>query len=122
MAKILVAEDEHALAELIARVLRAAGHTVELARDGNEAWNLLEQGGVDIVLSDLLMPELSGYGLLEKMRADERFKEVPCLVLSNSGQIDDLNRAYEVGANAVLIKANFNPSQVIEQVNQYLGN
>ncbi len=116
MASIIIAEDETILATLMRSQLEGAGHKVRTATNGQEAWELLEAETPDVVLSDLLMPEMSGYELLEKMRADERFKKIPCLVLSNSGQIDDLNRAFTVGATDVLIKANFNPEQLIGKV------
>lgn len=120
MAKIILAEDEGALAGLIAQVLSSSGHTVTVAPDGQQAWEALDAHGADLVLSDLLMPVMSGYALLEKIRADERFKTLPCVVLSNSGQIDDLNRAYQVGANDVLIKTNFNPAQLMALIAKYL--
>jgi CheY-like chemotaxis protein len=122
MATLIIAEDEPILASLMKSELEHAGHIVYSAINGKQAWDYLEQEDVhvDAILSDLLMPEMNGYELLEKVRADERFKEIPCLVLSNSGQINDLNRAYESGANDVLIKANFNPDQLIGKVETLL--
>lgn len=120
MASIIIAEDETILATLMRSQLEGAGHVVRTAANGQMAWELLEAETPDIVLSDLLMPEMSGYELLEKMRSDERFKAIPCLVLSNSGQIDDLNRAFTMGATDVLIKANFNPEQLIGKVETLL--
>ncbi len=121
MSKIVVVEDEEILRTLVEKELTGAGHEVRTAVNGEEAWALLEEETPDILLSDLLMPLMNGYDLLVRIRADERFKELPCLVLSNSGQINDLNRAYECGANDVLIKTNFNPEQLEEKVRQLLA-
>jgi CheY-like chemotaxis protein len=120
MAHILIAEDEEILADLITKELQEAGHTTVTTVNGQVAWQKLQEEAFDLVISDLLMPEKSGYDLLSDIRADERFEHLPCLVLSNSGQIDDLNRAYAVGATDVLIKTNFNPDQLTGKVAQLL--
>ena len=124
MPYLIIAEDEPILASLMKGELENAGFTIAVTNNGKEAWDVLtaEHASVpDAILSDLLMPEMNGYELLEKIRADDRFKDIPCLVLSNSGQIDDLNRAYQSGANDVLIKANFNPDQLIGKVHGLLA-
>lgn len=120
MARILIAEDENILANLMQQQLVQAGHTVVVTTDGQQAWEALEREGFDLLISDLLMPVKSGYDLLTDLRASESLASLPCLVLSNSGQIDDLNRAYAVGATDVLIKTNFNPDQLIGKVQQLL--
>lgn len=121
MAHILVVEDEKILGDLIQQQLEKAGHTVVLTTNGEEAWKEMLTGTFDLLISDLLMPIKSGYDLLSDVRAEEKFANLPCLVLSNSGQIDDLNRAYAVGATDVLIKTNFNPDQLIGKVDQLLA-
>ncbi len=117
---ILVVEDETILRDLMAKTLVDSGNVVHTAGNGKEAWDALQELKPDIILLDLLMPLVTGYELLGKLRSDERFKTTPCLVLSNSGQIDDLNRAFALGATDVLIKANFNPEQLILKVEQIL--
>ncbi len=121
MAHILIAEDEDILASLMQQQLSLAGHTVVVAKNGEEAWKALQSGGFNLLISDLLMPIKSGYDLLTDVRASDTLSELPCLVLSNSGQIDDLNRAYAVGATDVLIKTNFNPEQLTGKVDQLLA-
>lgn len=121
MAHILIAEDEEILANLMQQQLVLAGHTAVVAKNGEEAWKVLQGGGFNLLISDLLMPIKSGYDLLTDVRASDTLSELPCLVLSNSGQIDDLNRAYAVGATDVLIKTNFNPEQLTGKVDQLLA-
>ncbi|CAN5147551.1 hypothetical protein BH11PAT4_BH11PAT4_7110 [soil metagenome] len=121
MAHILIAEDEEILANLMQQQLVASGHTVLVTTNGEEAWNALQHGEFQLLVSDLMMPIKSGYDLLTDLRASETLSELPCLVLSNSGQIDDLNRAYAVGATDVLIKTNFNPEQLSGKVDQLLA-
>lgn len=115
-AHILIVEDEELLAQLMKQQLETAGYAVEVAYDGQMAWESIKTNPPQIILTDLLMPKMSGYELLEKLRQNDKTKTIPCLVLSNSGQADDLNRAYSLGAQDVLIKANFNPDQLIGKV------
>jgi two-component system sensor histidine kinase ChiS len=115
---ILIIEDEQILRELISGELVKKGYIVSTASDGVGGWNAIQEKNPDLVLLDLLMPLMSGYDVLTKMRATRAYKKLPCIVISNSGQFDDLNRAYDCGANDVLIKADFNPDQVIEKIEQ----
>jgi CheY-like chemotaxis protein len=121
MAHILIAEDEEILANLMQQQLVAGGHTVQVTTNGEEAWKALQVGEFQLLVSDLMMPIKSGYDLLTDVRASDTMADLPCLVLSNSGQIDDLNRAYAVGATDVLIKTNFNPEQLSGKVDQLLA-
>jgi len=120
-ANILIVEDEEILRDLIAEQLKKKGYEIRLAADGEAGWRMLGEQKPDLLLLDLLMPLMSGYDVLTKMRADADLKDVPCIVISNSGQMDDLNRAYDCGADDVLIKADFNPDQVVEKIEQLLA-
>ena len=115
-ATILIVEDEEILRDLIAEEVRKRGYKVSLAANGKEGWQQAQEVKPAMILLDLLMPEMSGYDFLVKLRADDELKTTPCIVISNSGQIDDLNRAYECGADDVLIKADFNPDQVAAKI------
>ncbi len=117
---ILIIEDEEILRDLVAEEVRKRGYEVTVAADGEEGWARLEEVRPALVLLDLLMPIMSGYDFLQKLRAHKDFKDTPCIVISNSGQIDDLNRAYDCGANDVLIKADFNPDQVAAKIGALL--
>ena len=121
MATIALIEDEALLRELFEQRLQKAGHIVQTATNGKEGWQLIQDQRPDLVLLDLLMPLMSGYDVLTAMRANKEFKATPVLVISNSGQINDLNRAYECGADDVLIKADFNPDQLLHKVEELLA-
>ena len=116
MSKVLVVEDEKILRDLMADELVKAGYEVKTAADGGEGWQLIQEFKPAVVLLDLLMPVMSGYDVLLKLRESPELKNIPCLVISNSGQIDDLNRAFTCGADDVLIKTDFNPDEVILKV------
>ena len=109
---ILLAEDHPASAEFAVRVLRAEGFTdeVAVARDGAEAIDYLfdpERSAEDmprLVLLDLNMPRHNGFGVLKKMRQEERTRFIPVVMLTASNHPDDVHRAYELGANGYLDK------------------
>jgi CheY-like chemotaxis protein len=109
---ILLVEDSPEYAELAVRVLRAEGFTDEVvvARDGVEAIDYLyspERSAEDmprLVLLDLNMPRLDGFRVLRKMRQEEHTKFVPVVMLTSSNYLDEVRRAYELGANGYLDK------------------
>lgn len=115
-ARILIAEDEPHLLKLLAGVLSEHGHAVELARDGLEAWSRVQRDPrVDLLLTDLRMPNLDGYellGLLGRLPAASR---PPCLVLTAVGNSRDHARAIALGASGVMTKP-FRALEVLEAV------
>lgn len=121
MPKIMVIEDEKILQDLMSAELVKWGYQIETASDGEEALQKIRQTNPDLILLDLVMPMKNGYAVLAELRQDPLFQNTPIIVISNSGQIDDLNRAYDLGANDVLIKAEFNPEQVAKKVKAWLS-
>lgn len=120
MPTILVVEDETVLRSLIESELKKNGYTVVAVEHGQLALAVLENQPIDLILLDLLMPVMNGYDFLTHLRATARFASLPCIVFSNSGQPNDLNRAYQCGANAVLIKADFDPAELVQKVQALL--
>ena len=110
---ILLVEDHPVSAELAVGLLRREGFTddeVAVARDGVEAIDYLfdpERSSEDmprLVLLDLNMPRLNGFGVLKKMRQEERTRFVPVVMLTSSNHPDEVRRAYDLGANGYLDK------------------
>lgn len=121
MATIAVIEDEEILRELISEQLRESDYTVQTAENGRAGWEMVQREKPDLILLDLLMPQMSGYDFLKLLRSHLTLRQIPCIVISNSGQIHDLQRAYECGANDILIKAEFNPDEVVQKVRDLLA-
>ena len=94
MALILVAEDDDAVREFIARALRRAGHEVETVTDGSEALTALQTKRFDMLLTDIVMPELDGITLALKVSSD--FPEMPILLMT--GYAGERQRAYNLDA------------------------
>ncbi len=107
LGHILVVDDNKLNRMLLFRMLRDLGHRVTEARDGIEALNLLKDpdtSPVDVVLLDILMPELDGYGLLEEIKRDTRLRHTPVIMTSALDEIDSVVRCIEIGATDYLTK------------------
>lgn len=114
--RILVVEDDKFLRELLISKLVAEGYQIESATDGKEAIAALEKPVPHLVLLDLILPDLSGFEILEKMKARPEWKAVPVIVLSNLDQKEDVERATSLGATDFMIKANFSLNEIIARI------
>jgi two-component system copper resistance phosphate regulon response regulator CusR len=100
--RILVVEDERKLAELIARALRAERYAVDTAYDGSSAWKMIETYDYDLVILDLMLPEIDGSEILRRMR--RRNQQVPILILTARDATEEKVRNFEAGADDYLTK------------------
>jgi len=96
--RILVAEDDPAIRNLLCEYLRAQGHEVVSAHDGNEAIERLKTGTFDLVLTDLVMPGADGFDVLSFLKANAQFTAVPAIVISGHGALEDIARSIVMGA------------------------
>lgn len=103
-ATILVVEDSRTLNRAVCEVLAAQDYIVLPAYDGLQALSVLHQQPVDLVLSDIVMPHLDGYGLLQAIRAEERFRHLPVVFLTGYATPDDRRRAKDSGVEDYLAK------------------
>jgi CheY-like chemotaxis protein len=101
---ILVAEDRDASRELLCTVLNAAGYTVIEACDGREAIERALETQADLVILDLYMPHTDGFGVLQRLRAEERYARIPIMVLTASAMAGDCERAIASGFTAYISK------------------
>ena len=113
---ILIADDEPDIRELLRLYLENAGHRVLEAGDGEEALAVLDAEQVDLVLLDIMMPKLDGYGVLKKLRATSN---VPVIVISAKGQDPEKILGLDLGADDYLVKP-FNPLEAVARVRSNL--
>lgn len=104
MPLILIADDRPTSRELLRLVLERAGYAVMEAEDGEQAVEKAREGNPDLVLLDLQMPELDGYGVLSLLRADVRFEHLPVVALTASAMRGDRERILEAGFTEYLAK------------------
>lgn len=109
---VLVADDEPYIGRIIKMKLEQGPFRVTLAQDGREALAVLErETDIDLVLLDVMMPHMSGFDVLAQMRASERWRDTPCVVLTAAGQDTQHRRAMELGATNFLTKP-FSPKRL----------
>jgi two-component system, OmpR family, alkaline phosphatase synthesis response regulator PhoP len=119
--KIVVIEDEEIMINLLQKKLSQNGYEVSIARDGQEGLDLMRKIMPDLVLLDIIMPKMGGFEVMEEMRQDEKLKEIPVIIVSNSGQPVEIDKARESGAKDWLIKTEFDPQEVIDKVKKQIG-
>ena len=120
MARILVAEDERDIRELIGFTLRHHGHTVLTAPNGEEALALALRELPDLVLLDIRMPRLTGYDVCRRLRAEPSTRDIPIAFLSAKGQEAEIQAGMDAGATDYILKP-FAPDQLINRVALLLG-
>jgi len=116
-------EDEEVLAELLQRKLIEHGYEVTVAPNGVRGMDSLRETRPDLVLLDIIMPEKGGFEVMEEMNKDEEtsMQKVPVIIISNSGQPVEIDKALAMGVRDYLIKAKFDPGEVIEKVDRQFG-
>lgn len=117
---ILIVEDEQILVDVLERRLKQEDYEVEVARDGQQGLELIQSIQPDLILLDIVMPKMGGFEVLEKMNEDPELSELTVMVISNSGQPVQLDKAEELGAEDWIIKTEFDPDQVIKKVGRIL--
>lgn len=119
--KVLLADDSLVAGELQKNILLAAGYETDLAHDGAEAVELLHRKEWDLLITDVDMPHLNGFELTALVRADERLRDIPVIIVTGRDSIDDRRRGFEVGADAYVLKREFDQIQLLDTVRQLIG-
>ncbi|MFA5871835.1 MAG: response regulator [Parcubacteria group bacterium] len=117
---IVLIEDEMIVLNLLTQKLEKAGYLVKTATDGEAGLALIQETEPDLVLLDMMLPKLNGFSVLEKMVELKLLPKIPVVIISNSGQPIEIERAQKLGIRDYLIKVNFNPNEVLAKVNQVL--
>ena len=119
MAKILIAEDERDIRDLVAFTLRFAGHEVFAAANGDEAVELAPKVNPDLVLMDVRRPRMTGYEACRVLKADPLLRHIPVIFLSAKGQESEIQQGLDAGAEEYLLKP-FAPDQLTDRVKDIL--
>lgn len=121
MAKIAIIEDDLAIAQMYRIKFEAEGFEVEIAANGKLGLALCEQMSPDMVLLDLMMPEMNGDEMLEKMRKKDWGKNPKVIILTNVSEQEAPDRLKELDVAGFIVKAEMTPSQVADLVKQQLA-
>lgn len=118
MATFFIAEDDKFMFRLYERVLTGAGHTVEVAKDGEEALMKLSTMSPKpaVIVLDIMMPKINGFEVLGEIKKDPALKDIPVVLLTNLSGEENKRKGLALGAVEYLIKSDYEPKQVAEKV------
>ncbi len=117
---ILVAEDSITSRMLLKNILEASGYHVKTAVDGQEAYTTLKTEEFDLVVSDVEMPRMNGFELTAKIRSDKKVEETPVVLVTSLDSREDREKGIDAGANAYIIKSNFDQSNLLEVIGRLI--
>ncbi|NJK42053.1 MAG: response regulator transcription factor [Acaryochloridaceae cyanobacterium SU_2_1] len=109
---LLLVDDEPGLREAVQAYLEESGFTVDVASNAKAGWDILQERSPDLVISDIMMPEVDGYQFLQQMREDPRFSRLPIVFLTARGMTKDRIEGYNAGVDAYLSKP-FDPDELV---------
>lgn len=118
--KILAVDDSATVRKFISFSLRPKGYEVILAEDGLDALEKMPQDGVDLIITDLNMPNMDGLEFIKTIRENEDYKNIPIIILSSESELSDIEKGKSVGANSYLVKP-FNSSKLQYEIIKYLN-
>lgn len=120
MKKILFIEDESVLQKTFDSAFKSEGYEVISALDGETGFNLAKAKKPDLIVLDMVLPKLTGFEVLKKLKETPGTKEIPVIVLTNLERMSDIDKALELGATTYLVKVNYSLDEVIKKVKKIL--
>ena len=114
--RILVVDDHRTNRLKLVLGLSRQGHSVEESANGRDALARLREKPFDLILLDILMPIMSGMEMLEEIKKNEEWKNIPVILLTNVGEKESIQKVREMGVKNYLIKSHFTPAEVIEKI------
>jgi two-component system alkaline phosphatase synthesis response regulator PhoP len=119
--KILIIEDDRYISKMYQLKLSLEGYTVVVAENGKQGVEKVKEFMPDIMLLDILMPELDGFEVLNIVKSDDATKDIPVLIMSNLGQEDHVQKGMQLGAIGYIVKSQYTPSKVVEKIKEVLA-
>jgi len=117
---VLLIEDDKMIIDMYTLKFNQEGYEVIQAEDGQTGLDLAKKVNPDVILLDIILPQMDGFTVLKSLKEDKAIKDVPVVLLTNLGQDGDVKKGLELGAVDYLIKANFTPAQVVDKVKSVL--
>lgn len=117
---ILIAEDSASVRKFITIALKIEGYKIITAVDGMDALEKLPEDGIDLLITDLDMPNIDGLKLIRTFREDPKYIDLPIIILSSLSKDEDINSGMEAGADSYLIKP-FNKKRIQYEVSKFIG-
>lgn len=119
--KILLIEDDDLIRQLYADQLKAAGLEVFDYPNGQSGLAALKQAKYDLIILDIMLPDINGLEILKQIKKDSNLKSIPIVLLTNLGQDSIIKEGFKLGADAYFIKLAYNPDQIVAEVKNILA-
>ena len=119
--KVVILEDDEILQQALTIELSSAGYEVLGALDGESGMDIIRAEKPDLILLDIMMPKLDGYGVLDELEKDQELARIPVIVLTNLGQDEDKDKALEKGADDFFVKSDTELEKLSQKVSEYIG-
>lgn len=119
-SRIILIEDEEQIRELYKRQLTLAGLQVDAYANGKDGLNAITQGHCDLVLLDIMLPDINGLEILKEVKNKDATKAIPVIILTNLGQDAVIKEGFQIGAEGYILKAAYTPDQIIQEVKNVL--
>lgn len=120
MKNILLVEDDPFIIDIYTTKLKEAGFSIDIAEDGEEALRKIREKKPNLLVLDIVLPNIDGWELLEKIRTELGFEGLKVVVLSNLSQKAEVEKSLKFGVIKYFIKANFTPNEVVEEIKKIL--
>lgn len=114
--KILLVEDDEAISYIYKRQLDLANMPTDVCKNGTAALGAMNEKQYDVVLLDIMLPDMNGIDILKKMKADEKTEKLTVIFLTNMGQDSVIKEGFRLGIDGYLIKSAFTPDQLIGEI------
>ena len=114
--KILIIEDDKFLGKMLGRMLEDAGYEVLLAVSGKEGLNKLSGSDFNLILLDIMLPDIDGFDVLNKIKKDRTISKIPVIIMSNLGQPEDIKQGKDLGAIDYIVKSDFSLDEVSKKI------
>jgi DNA-binding response OmpR family regulator len=116
--KVLIVEDDRYISKMYQLKLSLDGMETAVAENGRIGVEKIKEFKPDVVLLDILMPEMDGFEVLKTVKSDPETKDIPILILSNLGQEDHIEKGLSLGAIGYIVKSQYTPSKVVEKIKE----
>jgi len=118
--RILLIEDDPLIVEIYTRKFKDAGFDVDVAVSGDEGLTKIKQREPDLLMLDIVLPQVDGWEILQEIRGKLGLKDLKVIVLSNLSQDAEIRKSLDLGALSFLIKAHYTPSEVVDEIKKYV--
>lgn len=114
--KILIIEDDRSLQNALVEIINQEGFESESAFDGEEGLAKIRSYAPDLILLDIILPKKDGFEVLAEIKKDEALKKIPILILTNLEEMDNVQKALDLGATNYMVKSDFSLKDVMEKI------